>query len=62
MKKVAVHEAFVSAGCPAGDSRTYERTRRHPMNLSDKVSMPPQVMARQVAEETVVLDQGLIKI
>jgi hypothetical protein len=29
------------------------------MKLSDIVSMPPQVMARQVGEETVILNQGL---
>ena len=26
------------------------------MNLNDKVTIPPQVMARQVGEETVILD------
>lgn len=26
------------------------------MNLTDKVTIPPQVMARQVGEETVILD------
>jgi hypothetical protein len=26
------------------------------MNLSDKLTIPPQVMARQVGEETVILD------